>query len=269
MADTPTVSVILPTYNRARLLLRSLGSVLAQTYSDLEVIVVDDGSDDDTAALVKDSGDARVRYVRLEMRSGAAWARNVGIGHARSRYLAFQDSDDEWLPTKLDRQMRAFESQPDIALVYSDMYRVLADGRMFYHRSPTIVRGCLINPETRYWQTYMLGTQCVVIKRECLEQVGLFDQTLPSFEDLDLFLRLAEHYDFAHVHEPLVKYHENAGLSTDRRAELGARRRLVRKYLSILLCTDPRFVIKETMDTLLKGSLLPIVERHFQPVSER
>lgn len=269
MADTPIVSVILPTYNRARLLPRSLGSVLAQTYSDLEVVVVDDGSDDDTEALVKGSGDARVRYVRLETRFGAARARNVGIGHAHSRYLAFQDSDDEWLPTKLERQMRAFESQPDAALVYSDMYRVLADGRVFHHRSPTVVRGGLINPETRYWQTYMLGTQCVVIRRECLEQVGLFDHALPSFEDLDLFLRLAEHYDFVHLREPLVNYHENAGLSTDRRAELGARRRLVRKYLGVLLRTAPLFVVEETANALLRRSLLPIVERHFQPVGDR
>jgi glycosyltransferase involved in cell wall biosynthesis len=269
MADMPMVSVILPTYNRAWLLPRSLGSVLDQTYSDLEILVVDDGSDDDTAAIVQGISDARLRYIRLETRSGAARARNVGIGHARGRYIAFQDSDDEWLPAKLDRQMRAFESHSDAVVVYSDMYRVLTDGRMFYHRSPTIVRGCLINPETRYWQTYMLGMQCTVVRRECLEQAGLFDQMLPSFEDLDLFLRLAEHYDFVHVHEPLVNYHENAGLSTDRRAELGARRRLVRKYLGVLLRTDPLFVIRETINTLLRRSLLPIVERHFQPVGDR
>lgn len=269
MADTPTVSVILPTYNRARLLARSLSSVLNQTYSDLEILIVDDGSDDDTEAIVKGSGDARIRYVRLGTRSGASRARNVGIGHARGRYIAFQDSDDKWLPAKLERQMRAFELRPDAAVVYSDMYRALADGRVLYHRSPAIVRGRLINPETRYWQAYMLGMQCAVVKRECLERVGLFDQTLPSFEDLDLFLRLAEREDFVHLHEPLVNYHENAGLSTDRRAELGARRRLVRKYLGVLLRTDPLFVIRETASTLLKRSLLPIVERHLEPVGDR
>jgi len=269
MAETPAVSVILPTYNRARLLPRSLDSVLAQTYSNLEILVVDDGSEDDTEMLVKGISDARIRYVRLEMRSGAARARNVGIGHARGRSIAFQDSDDEWLPAKLERQMYTFESQPDAAVVYSDMYRVLADGRMFYHRSPTIVRGCLINPETRYWQTYMLGMQCAVVRRECLERIGLFDQTLPAFEDLELFLRLAAHYDFVHLREPLVNYHETAGLSTDRRAELGARHRLVRKYLGVLLRTTPLFVVEETANALLRRSLLPIVERHFQPVGDR
>ena len=107
-----SVSVILPTYNRATLLSRSIGSVLVQTFEDLELIVVDDGSRDDTADVVKAIGDPRVRYVPLGRNRGLSAARNAGLAESRGEFLAFQDSDDEWHPEKDRKSTRLNSSHP-------------------------------------------------------------------------------------------------------------------------------------------------------------
>jgi glycosyltransferase involved in cell wall biosynthesis len=267
MGEGVPVSIILPTYDRAALLGRSIDTVLAQTYGDFELIVVDDGSRDGTAGVVSAYADRRVRYVALPENRGLPAARNAGLAQARGDYLAFQDSDDEWLPRKLELQMRALEANPAAGVVYCDMFRIRADGGVFLHRSPTIERGRLLNPETGYWQSYMLAMQPVLMRRACLAQAGAFDESLVAFEDLDFHLRVAQHYDFVHLHEPLVNYHATAGaMTTDRRAELTARRQLVRKYFRALLWRDAWFAAKETVDVLLKRSLLPIVDRHLTPV---
>src|SRR5262245_44206142 len=110
---TPRVSVILPTYNRSHSLPAAIASVLMQSHTDLEVIVVDDASTEDIEALVRSIGDDRVRYVRRNSNGGAAAARNTGLAEARGSYIGFQDSDDLWLPDKLSRQLSAFETLPN------------------------------------------------------------------------------------------------------------------------------------------------------------
>ena len=260
------VSVILPTYHRAALLPRSIGSVLDQTDGDLELIVVDDGSEDDTETVVAAIDDPRVRYVKLPRNRGLPGARNVGVAEARGAYLAFQDSDDVWHREKLARQRAFLDAHPDAGVAYCDMRRVLADGRTFYHRSPTIVRGRLVAPETRYWQSYMLAMQPVLMRRECLVE-ELFDARMVGLEDLDLHLRVSRRFEYAHLYEPLVDYHETSdGLTTNRRAELTARRQLLAKFARALTTTDPLFGLKETLDVLLRRSLLPIVAQHLTPL---
>ena len=106
---SPTISVIIPTYNRADFIGRAIESVLDQTYQDFEIIVIDDGSKDNTENIVKSFDDTRITYIRLKDNKGAAVARNTGIGTARGKFIAFQDSDDEWLPQKLAKQMEVFE----------------------------------------------------------------------------------------------------------------------------------------------------------------
>ena len=108
MRDEVSVSIILPTYNRAALLPRSIESVLGQTYGDFELIVVDDGSQDDSAAVVARFADKRIHYLRLARNGGVSAARNAGLAEAAGKYIAFQDSDDEWMAEKLERQMREF-----------------------------------------------------------------------------------------------------------------------------------------------------------------
>jgi len=259
------VSIILPTYNRAALLPRSIESVLEQTYGDFELIVVDDGSEDDSAGVVARFADERIRYLRLPKNCGLPTARNAGLAQARGAYLAFQDSDDEWMADKLERQKCLLEIHPETAGVYADMLRVCADGRVLYFRSPTIVPGRLINPQTRYWESYMLALQPALIRRACFGDLR-FDKRLSMFEDLDLYLRLAQHHSLLHMPEPLVKYHETHGITSDRQAELQGRRQLLRKYAGALLASDPVFLVKETVDVLLRRSLMPIVNQHLTPM---
>ena len=265
MRSDGLVSVILPTFDRAALLPRSIASVLQQTDGDLELVVVDDGSGDDTAAVVTACADPRVRYVKLPVNRGLPAARNAGLAVARGAYVAFQDSDDVWHPDKLARQRRVLAAHPDAAVVYSDMRRVRADGSMLYHRSPPIVRGRLVNPDTRYWQSYMLAMQPVIVRRECLEDER-FDERLIRFEDLDLHLRLARRYEFVHMEEPLVDYHESDGLTTDARAELKGRQQVLRKYAGALLASEPAFAAREALAVALRRSLMPLVARHLTPL---
>jgi len=260
-----SVSVILPTFNRAPLLTRSIASVLAQTFDDFELIVVDDGSQDGTEAVVKDLPDERIRYLRLPRNLGLPAARNAGLARARGAFLAFQDSDDEWHREKLERQMDAMRANPAASIVYSDMHRRSPDGTTMYLRSPTMERGRLINPQTRFWQSYMLAMQPALVRRECLAEI-VFDETFVLFEDLDLYLRLAQRYEFVHLKEALVTYYEGVGMTADRGREMRARRRLLRKYGRRLLGSDPAFLMEETLAVLLRRSLMPIVNRHLTPL---
>lgn len=242
----PTVSVVIPTYNRAGLLGRSIRSVLNQSYTDFEIIVVDDGSSDDTRDVVAEFVDQRITYVRLSKNIGAGGARNVGIRMSRGKFLAFQDSDDEWLPEKLTRQMSTFEQGPsDLGVVYSDKTWILKDGIAKYHPAPTSLSGQLINPEIRFYRPYQLGIQATLIKRECFETVGYFNEALPAFEDLELFIRLSRKFAFSHIPEALVNYHETKGLSKDLHANWVARRILLKLYWRELLFNHPSFVMGE------------------------
>lgn len=124
--ERPTVSVILPTYNRAHLLERAIQSVLDQTYPDFEIIVVDDASIDNTVNIIKGIINERIRYIRHEKNKGAAAARNTGIKLAKGKYIAFQDSDDEWLRDKLEKQIKIFETvSPEVGVVYTSDISIL------------------------------------------------------------------------------------------------------------------------------------------------
>jgi glycosyltransferase involved in cell wall biosynthesis len=250
----PAVSVILPTYNRAALIERAIRSVLHQTYEDFELIIVDDGSTDATRREVERVDDPRLRYVRLEENRGAGAARNVGLRNAAGRFIAFQDSDDEWLPAKLKQHMEVFETgAPELGVVYSDMNRILCDGTTRYHRSPTVVPGVLINPSTRFYQVCMLGIQSTVIRRECFAHAGDFNEAFPALEDLELFIRLSMRYQFHHLQTPLVKYYETDGLSKNLPAKLIARSLLLTLYRGDLEREDMAFVIQE--DAALRRDL--------------
>ncbi len=255
------VSVILPTYNRARFLPRAIHSVLGQSYGDLELIVVDDGSEDDTPDVVGNIADPRVRYVRIARNQGISAARNHGLREAKGELLAFQDSDDEWDPQKLEKQIRFLEADPDAEIVYCDMYRHRADGAVFYFRSPSLRKGLLVNPETGYWQSYMLAMQPTLMRRECLLEER-FDEDLLTFEDLDLFLRLIERHRFVHLKEPLVHYYETFGNTANRSRELGGRWNLLRKYRRQLLEENPGFLLRESADVLLRRSLTSVTQAH-------
>ena len=242
----PAVSVVLPTYNRAGLLGRSIRSVLEQNYGDFEVLVIDDGSTDETASVVAGFDDRRIKYVPLTRNNGAGAARNVGLGLARGKFLAFQDSDDEWLPSKLTKQMSAFmRGSARLGMVYSDMQRILPDGSTTYFAAPKVLPDQLIDPATHFYQVHNIGIQSAVIKREYLREAGNFSESLPVYEDLEMFIRLSRRCDFQHLREPLVKYYDTQGISQDLHARWVSRKAMLKRYYKELLPRYPVFLLNE------------------------
>ena len=218
-ARPPSVSVILPTYNRATLLPRAMGTVLGQDYRDLELIIVDDGSTDSTSAIVRGIADQRVRYCRLEQRRGAAAARNAGIALARGNLIAFQDSDDEWLPGKLGKQVRAMaEGGGSLGYSYSS----------FWHQTNGLRERIPSSLQTaRHGSTFhrllhgnFIGTPTLLVTRSCLELAGVFDETMRSLEDWDLVLRLSRVAEGLFVEEPLVLAHDSLSGVNSQRTEV-------------------------------------------------
>lgn len=214
------VSVILPTYNRASELGKAMQSVLDQTYENLELIVVNDGSTDETEQVVRGFSDARVRLVQSEKNGGLAYARNMGIREARYDLLAFHDDDDLWKPEKLENQVRELlQSDHSTGFCYCEMSYIMLDGKTVHivprrEISDVRKRGYLY-PELL--RRNFIGGPTLLVRKECLEEVGLFDETLAIFEDWDMVLRLSRCYDAAFVAEPLYDYFEHEkSLTTDR-----------------------------------------------------
>lgn len=238
----PVISVVLPTFNRASMLGRAIESVLAQTWDDLELIVVDDGSSDETAEVVGGFTDKRLRYLRLEDNRGAAFARNRGIKVARGEYLAFQDSDDEWLPHKLSRQMKVMLSMaPEVSVVYTDMLRVGKDETVSYLRAPEVVKGEPIDRGTCEYRALFLGIVAVLMRKSCFDEAGLFDEKFPRFIDLELLTRFSLCFRFHHIPEAMVLYHYSQGISSNLYYEFVARRLMMERY-GLYAGGDKRFL---------------------------
>jgi glycosyltransferase involved in cell wall biosynthesis len=202
MTQTPLVSVILPTHNRAALLPRAIRSVLAQTYRNLELWVVDDASSDATPEVVRQFDDPRLHYLRLDTNRRAAGARNAAIRKARGTLLAFQDDDDLWLVQKLEHQVAHLLSQPaDVGLSLCSLLRVFpqkADcvgassfARMRFDRGPV-------------GDFSITATPCWLLRREVFDRLGEFDERLRIWEDWELVYRLSRRYRIAHLDQPLV-----------------------------------------------------------------
>jgi len=233
--DIPAVSVVLPTYNRGYCLRRAIDSVLAQTFTDFELIVVDDGSTDDTREVMRSYDDPRIVYVHNDANKGQPVRLNDGIRRARADLIAFQDSDDEWMPTKLARQVEVMRSQPpEVGMVYTDKWRCEPGRDKFHWKSPTTMpEDGLIFDKALDEQVYNIGPQAVLIRRECFGKVGLFDENLYNFNDWDMFVRISRHFLFFHIPEPLVTYNVSADAMTATGEDRGieAIEALFNKYL--------------------------------------
>ncbi len=205
--QTPKVSIILPTYNRAYIIEKAIQSVLNQTYQDFELIIVDDGSTDNTEEIIKklQEKDKRIRYIKLETNKGAAAARNEGIKIAHGKYITFQDSDDEWLPEKLEKQMKIFETTPEDIIVYTGFWRIDGDEKTYIPDINISNREGYIHKELL--KGNFVGTPSILLKKETLEKVALFDECLQRFQDWDLVFRLSEYYNFKLIDEPLYTSH--------------------------------------------------------------
>ena len=198
----PRVSVILPTFNRRGVVTEAIDSVLNQDYADLELIVVDDGSTDDTPRLLSVYGD-RLNCIRQANR-GVSAARNAGVRAASGDLIALLDSDDVWLPGKVSAQVSFFETHPDALICQTQEIwirngvrvnpgkRHRKEAGMIFERSLGL---CLVSPSA------------VMMRRSLLDEVGLFDETLPACEDYDLWLRIAWKHPIHLIDQPLIVKH--------------------------------------------------------------
>jgi glycosyltransferase involved in cell wall biosynthesis len=210
--------VVLPCYNAANYLARALESVLAQTHPNLHICVVDDGSTDETPNILKHYLGYAL-YFRQE-HAGQAAARNLGICMSRCPYIAFLDADDYWLPKKLERQIAVLEQNPSVGLVCSDC-ATIKDGTLagtYFGNTKPPRTGKLFARLTRECFVF---TPTVVVRRQCLEEVGLFHESLVVSEDFDLWLRIAARWEIAVVPEVLaVRDTRPEGLSLSTRPEI-------------------------------------------------
>lgn len=229
MKTGPRVSVILPTYNRAGVLSRAAQSVLCQSFRDLELIVVDDGSTDDTEQLVKAFSDRRIRYIKNKVNGGGAEARNIGIAEARGELIAFQDSDDEWLPGKLERCVRVLQSRPGVEGVFSAFWQI-NNKRVRYMplRTPPINPDYMAN--VLLWGNF-IGTPTVVVHKKTLESSGGFDADMPRYQDWELFLRVARDARLYFIEEPLIlSYVTDGSISMNQAANEDALLKIFYRY---------------------------------------
>lgn len=194
-----SISVIIPTYNRANTIERCLDSVLNQTHTADEIFVIDDGSTDGTAKLLKNKY-SNINYLYKE-NSGVSAARNLGIKESKSEWLAFLDSDDEWMPQKLEAQLHSIQANPNYRLFHSDEIWVR--------------NGKRVNPKYKHQKyggdifKYCLPLCCispsvVMIHRSLFDEIGLFDEKLPACEDYDLWLRICSKHEVFYIDEPLI-----------------------------------------------------------------
>ena len=219
MRARPLVSIVIPSYNCERYIRQTLQGIVAQTVTDWEVIVVDDGSTDATVAIAS-TIDPRVRVVQ-QANAGVCVARNRGYAESAGSYLCFMDHDDYWFAEKLERQLGWMQRMPELGVVYSTCIRWHAAGGVF--PPPESLRPAsdedTLDAEFTGWVYHQFMrdscalTSSALIRREALEKCGLFDVDLAYSEDWDLFLRISRHYRFAQMHWPstLYRQHLNQG----------------------------------------------------------
>lgn len=222
----PLVSVVIPTFNRAALLVKALHSVRQQTYPNLEIIVVDDASTDDTATAVQKIDDLRVHYIRHEVNRGGSAARNTGIRAATGEFIAFLDDDDEWEPSKTEIQIKMLEAY-DAVLCTSNL---IPGGLRRYRGRTAVTLDDLRRGEFTSGGTGVLMARAVVLKKT------IFDENLPRYQDWDLFIRLAHVCRIGYVNDALVRYNSGAHERITNRmlnlsaSELEQRLRMVQKH---------------------------------------
>ena len=204
------ISVIIPTYNRVDLIERAIYSVLNQTYKDIEVIIVDDASTDNTQNVIESLEDQRIRYIRLDNNGGACHARNIGIINASGYYISFLDSDDQWASTKLEEQYQFMKEI--IAEVVACNYWYEKNGMKRLAVPESHMNHFSYN-ELLYENSVTTGA--ILISKRALEEVGYFDENMPRYQDWDIVLRLAKIYTIYFVNKPLMTlYFQNVSISS-------------------------------------------------------
>ena len=230
----PLVSVIIPAYNRAHLIEQAIKSVLKQTYSNIELIIVDDASTDDTETVIKNIDNAGIKYIKQEQNKGAAAARNRGIRESNGEFISFLDSDDTYQPEKIEKQVKAILSAPEKAgAVYCGINKIdYESGRKIGEK---IHRTDFYNnfKNGSFFLTPTTGT--VLARKEALITIGGFDETLPAHQDTEIAIRFCQKYDYLLLDECLVnavKNHEQ--ISSNPKNHILAKEIIFKKHKDFL-----------------------------------
>lgn len=229
------VSTIIPSYNCAKFLPDAIDSVLAQTYQDFEIIVVDDGSIDNTKNIVerytKRYGE-KIRYIYQSNR-GLAAARNTGLRHSRGEYIALLDADDEWLSNRLAEGVKGMEENPSVGLVHANSVRIseIGDVIRVNKRNPRFLSGWIF--KYLFLRRADISCPTVLFRKECTDRLGGFDEGLTRLgcEDRELWLRIAKKYPFFYINKILARYRVRGNsMSKDRAKMLKARYYVIDKF---------------------------------------
>jgi len=202
----PKVSVIIPAYNAMRFLPEALDSVLNQTFTDFEVLIINDGSTDSIVEWASTIQDSRVSLIS-QSNKGLSGARNTGINKSTGTYLAFLDADDVWEPTKLEKQVQAFESSPELGVV--DTFAAMVDEKNnhLYVAGYRYPEGNVLRKAIE--ESVVMCGSSPMVHRKCFETAGLFDESLRAAEDWNMWARIALHYPFKAIEEPLTRYRQH------------------------------------------------------------
>ena len=204
------ISVVIPTHNRSDLLPRAIKSVQNQTYTDIEIIVVSDGSTDETKEIVTNMSeqDARIKFIEYYPAKGGNTARNTGIEASKGEYVAFLDDDDEWKNEKLEKQISVMKSDKSIGLVYTGVHIIYVNEGVSYN-SKARDEGDL--SKKILLDNYIGTTSTVMVKKELFEKTGMFDINLRALQDFDLWIRMCQNCRIGVVPEEMIDYYNYTG----------------------------------------------------------
>lgn len=240
------VSVIIPTHNRSELLKTAVKSLENQSHQNFEIIIIDDFSTDDTVEVVSQMKDDRIIFLKHDINKGGSEARNTGIKRATGRFIGFLDSDDQWLPDKLEKQLKLFENQPDVGVIYTGV-QVVNENNQPTRKIVPEYRGDIL---PKLFESNCIDTtSSVLIKKEVLDQVQGFDSGLPSCQDWDLYIRLAQVTKFDFVKESMVLFYHHSGerITTNKQSVLNGHLSIFEKYKGLAVkqrkSTFRRFIL--------------------------
>ena len=256
------VSVIIPTYNRAHTIEKSVRSVLAQTYEDLEVIIVDDASTDDTDKIVNSFGDTRVVYHKLPYNKGASGARNEGVKLAGSRIIAFHDSDDIWRPQKLEKQISYLDLHPEFDMIYGKMM-IHSEEKSYEFPNDAICGDLEGNLYPWLLRRNTIGAPTMLIKKDSFEEIGGFDDSLRCIEDWEFVIRFSQKHKIGFLDDILIdSYLSEWGVSRNKAAYYETRCKIItlhKQNMERLDIFDE--IVMDVFSRAEKSNILPQVQK--------
>lgn len=272
MMEQEYVSIVLPTYNREKKVGKAIESVLQQTYPYFELLVIDDGSTDQTEQVVHAYEDERIQYHKMPQNGGQSRARNYGMQLAKYDYIAFEDSDDLWHPKKLELQMQAMkEAGENAGFCYHKLKYDLGEGRYFTLPDEKIAL------EKKSGDIYaqllwdnLVGMPTLLLKKECLEEIGNLDEQMNCLEDYDFALRLARKYQAVFVNEILLDAEfSTTGVSGNSHQYLIASCILIQKYKKDYLATETlnhrlEIILRDAKELGIEAQIIGLLEKVMQ-----